>query len=55
MDSHKIEHIAHKLFWKKGTNPPEVIEHPEIFTLISHQEVLKGNWVPVNEKYKVRF
>jgi nicotinamidase/pyrazinamidase len=41
LDSHQKLHIAHPGFWtdKEG-------KHPDPFTIISHQDVVDGKWIP---------
>lgn len=43
LDSHHRIHIAHGVFWK---NPQG--EHPPPFTLIRHDDVVRGDWTPAD-------
>jgi len=43
LDSHHRIHIAHGVFW---TSPEG--EHPPPFTLIKHDDVVRGDWVPAD-------
>jgi len=57
LDTHQRFHIAHALFWKKGSpaadgkngvmasSAPPKVEHPAPFTLISVEDVETGKWV----------
>lgn len=42
MDSHYPAHIAHAIFWTDWSGK----KHPEPFTTITHQDVVKGRWKP---------
>jgi nicotinamidase/pyrazinamidase len=42
MDSHLKLHIAHPGFWLSC----QTGEHPDVFTIISHQDVVDGKWKP---------
>ena len=48
LDTHRELDVAHPMFWinKKGQNPPP-------FTLISNDDVVKGNWTPFNPNLKM--
>lgn len=48
LDTHRELDVAHPMFWinKKGQNPSP-------FTLISNDDVVKGNWVPFNPNLKM--
>ena len=44
-DTHEKYDVAHSLFWINENG-----EHPEPFTLISHNDVKEGKWKPVDSK-----
>ena len=54
MDSHYSTHIAHAIFWCRGPKHPAYttfcVTHPEPFTVITHQDILDGVWVPVQKE-----
>eukprot|EP00804_Cyclotella_cryptica_P020088 CCRYP_014891-RB/>CCRYP_014891-RB protein AED:0.28 eAED:0.28 QI:0/-1/0/1/-1/1/1/0/236 len=41
LDSHQKLHIAHPCFWTNSSG-----EHPDPFTIISHNDVVGGKWIP---------
>ncbi len=43
LDSHHRLHIAHSVFWKNANG-----ENPAPFTLIKHEDVANGTWLPVD-------
>ena len=43
LDSHHRIHIAHSVFWTNDSG-----EHPNPFTLITHEDVQNGLWKPVD-------
>jgi nicotinamidase/pyrazinamidase len=43
MDSHLKLHIAHPGFWISGDGGDNK-KHPDIFTIVSHQDVVDGKW-----------
>ena len=45
LDSHHRIHIAHAVFWKNSKGV-----HPEPFTLIKHEDVVSGQWAPVDSR-----
>lgn len=44
LDTHQQYDIAHPLFWKDSSG-----KHPNPFTLISHESIKKGEWLPVDK------
>ncbi|WP_318456882.1 cysteine hydrolase family protein [Photobacterium leiognathi] len=43
LDSHNEYDIAHTVYWQNKSG-----EHPAPFTLISHQDIVNGIWLPTN-------
>jgi len=52
MDSHYHMHIAHACFWKdkEGNNP--IPFKDGLPTVISHESIVKGDWMPFNDNFK---
>jgi nicotinamidase-related amidase len=46
LDSHHLNDVAHPGFWKDKNG-----KQPGIYTLIRHQDILDGTWVPRNPVY----
>lgn len=47
LDSHQSAHIAHPLFWSNAKG-----QHPNPFTVISHDEAKNGVWFPSNPRLR---
>ena len=49
LDSHNTLHIAHPIFWKNSSG-----QHPNPFTLITEEDVVKGTWQATNPDFQAR-
>ncbi|MCC8174268.1 MAG: isochorismatase family protein [Odoribacter sp.] len=49
-DNHQVMDIAHSCFWINSKG-----EHPEPFTVITSEDILANNWIPVFDKDKTLF
>lgn len=50
IDTHSIKQIFHADWWKDNNNNP-----PPPFTIISHQDVLEGKWIPEEKEHTLAY